>query len=357
MDEMWQKNAQRFVQGLSVQPGELIEVRDSSGRLDVLIETLLAIERVGATPLLQFIPGDYLERLMSEVPPDYLSQWDLHRDKWMKQIDRILILAGARPDLSLAPKDGLDAWQQACDRLTIVEEARRLPYLLVAIPTERGAKQLGFTLDNFEKILLPALGASIEELQNEIDRILTKVGNGRSVTIYSGDHHVLHLELGNREWLSDEGLIDEVDQRRGAIVSNLPAGSIYTTVIEDKTQGSLWLPKAGEATDVVFRFTSGRIVDIEAASGADLLMRQLDSHTGEPRRVSHVGIGLNPYLLETTGWTLVDEHVRGSLFIALGENRYMGGQNESSLNIDYALTGVTLKVDDQIILSEGKVII
>jgi hypothetical protein len=34
---------------------------------------------------------------------------------------------------------------------------------------------------------------------------------------------------------------------------------------------------------------------------------------------------------------LADEHIHGSLFIALGENRYMGGQNASSLNKDYAL--------------------
>ena len=53
---------------------------------------------------------------------------------------------------------------------------------------------------------------------------------------------------------------------------------------------------------------------------------------------------------------MVDEHIHGSLFIALGENRYMGGQNESSLNVDYALAGVTLKVDGQIIVSEGKIV-
>lgn len=112
----------------------------------------------------------------------------------------------------------------------------------------------------------------------------------------------------------------------------------------------------GELIDVEFHFTAGRIVDIEAASGADLLDRELDSHTGEPRRVSHMGLGLNPYLDRPTGWTMVDEHIHGSLFIALGENRYMGGQNESSLNVDYALAGVTFKVDGQIIVSEGKIV-
>ena len=167
----------------------------------------------------------------------------------------------------------LDIWNQTQYRLSVIEENRRLPYLLVAIPTEIGAKQLGLTYDKFKEILLPALGASVEEMQYEIKRVLTKAAIGHAITIRSGDNHDLHLEHGDRIWLSDDGCIDEADWRQGAIVSNLPAGSIYTTVIENRTHGSLWLPKAGEATDVVFRFADGRIVDIEAASGADLLVR------------------------------------------------------------------------------------
>ena len=67
--------------------------------------------------------------------------------------------------------------------------------------------------------------------------------------------------------------------------------------------------------------------------------------------MSHIGIGLNPYLDRPTGWTIVDEHIHGAIFIALGENRYMGGQNELSLNVDYAFSDVTLEVDGRTIVS------
>jgi leucyl aminopeptidase (aminopeptidase T) len=275
----------------------------------------------------------------------------------MQQVDRILVLASAHPDFSLHPSTGRDAWHKAQHRLIALEEERRLPYLLAAIPTGPGAHQLGLGLDEFEQILLPALEASAAELQQEIDRVLNAVQGGKAINIHSGDGQVLHLDHGDRPWLSDDGCIDAVDQQRGAIVSNLPAGSIYTTVLEDSTRGSLWLPKAGAAQDVVLHFSSGRIVDIEAASGADGLARELDSHTGEPRRVSHIGLGLNPRLHRPVGWTLVDEHIHGYLFIALGENQYMGGQNESSLNVDYALAGASLLVDDRAIVTSGRVVV
>ena len=80
-----------------------------------------------------------------------------------------------------------------------------------------------------------------------------------------------------------------------------------------------------------------------------------DAHSGEPRRVGHVGIGLNPFLKEPLGWTLVDEHLLGNVFVSFGENRYMGGHNESSLNVDFALPSAHLRVDGRVLLETGKI--
>jgi len=128
-------------------------------------------------------------------------------------------------------------------------------------------------------------------------------------------------------------------------------------VVETATHGSLWLPRADDAMEVVLYFQGGRVVSIEAASGAESLAALLDRHTGEPRRISHIGVGLNPGLRRPLGWTLVDEHVYGSLFIALGENRYMGGQNESSLNIDFSIPSGTLLVGGRAIVADGSVVV
>ena len=111
MDKRWQAIARRIVQGLGVQPGELVNVRDGTGCLDVLLEISLAIESVGATPLIQLLSNDYLERLWTEVSPDYLSHWDQYRQEWMKQIDRVLVLAGARSEFSLMPSVAVEAWR------------------------------------------------------------------------------------------------------------------------------------------------------------------------------------------------------------------------------------------------------
>lgn len=351
---MWPAIAQRIVRGVGVQAGELIQIRDDTGRFDILLELLLAVERSGGTPLVQLEPLSYMERLWRTVPLRHLERWDQRREEWMHKIDRIIVLGGTQPDLSRVPQAAVKAWLEARQRLTAIEEARKIPFLLVGIPTAQNAHLLGLSLEELEKIMIPALNAPIDQLQNRISQLLGAARRGEEMVIRSGEGYELRLKLGQRPWLSDDGYIDEEDRTLGAIVSNLPAGSIYTTVLEDQTEGQLWLPQAAGAQNAVLTFAHGRVTQITAEAGADQLEALFAQHDDGARRIGHVGVGLNPALTRPIGWPLVDEHVLGYLFISLGENRYMGGENESTLNIDFALPKATLLVDNRPLVVEGR---
>lgn len=356
MNQLWSQLAQRIVQAINIQPGELIQIREGTGRFDVVQEIALAVELLGATPAVELLPARYLERLWNEAPLDYLAQWDKHRLGWMEQYHRVLRLAGADPEIGMVRQEGFQAWLGAIHRLTLCEEERRLPYLVVAIPTAERAAQAGMTLAELEAILLPALAATVDELRQAVAPVLAAV-QGQIFTIRSGQGHELTLHHGDRPWHEDDGQLDDEDWARGAFVLNLPSGDIYTTVVEAATTGSLWLDRAAGAVDVTLLFEEGRIVEFKAASGEDELHALFARHTGEPRRISHIGIGLNPYLHQPVGWTLVDEHIYGQLYFALGENRYMGGQNESSLNVDFTIPQATLLVDGKTVVEQGVVVV
>lgn len=356
LNARWQAAAQRAVDGLGVAEDELILVRDHTGRWDVLQEVLLAIEARGATPLPEIVTAAYLERLIATAPPSHLATWDLHRGRWMHEVDRVLVLQGEPMESTTGePSDARKAWRRAAGRLGEVEEERRLPYLLVGVPTAAHAAMLGASFDELERAILPALEVPAEALRAEISQIMAAVAGGRRLTIQTGDGYELTLTLGNRPWLDDDGDITAEDRERGGVVSNLPAGSIYTTVIEDATFGTIFLPRAAGATGALLHFTDGDVTKVAAEEGADELRALFDQHTGDARRVGHVGIGLNPALHRLLGWVLPDEHVHGCLFLSLGENRYMGGQNASSLNIDFVVPNATLLVDDRVIVRDGVV--
>ncbi len=352
----WQPLAERIVQGVNVQPGELIQVRDHVDRPDVLQAVLLAVDLAGATPLLDFQSPAYLNRWLATASPAAIQQSSHHRLRQLQQVDRVIALSGGMPDFGLAAPATFAAWQALDEALTTIEEERQLPVLVVAVPNQQRADRLGLALADLEARLLPAHLLSSAQCQQIVTTALTRVA-GQQITIVTGAGYTLHLDHGDRAWHGDDGVIDDADRQRQTIVSNLPAGSIYTTVQEEATHGSLYLPQLFEAREVVFHFTAGRIATIEAAQGGDQVATWLDSHSGEPRRISHIGIGLNPHLHAPIGWTLVDEHITGAIFVALGENRYMGGANASSLNHDFAQHGASLQVDGRPIVEAGRVIV
>lgn len=339
-----QQLAQRIVHGIQAQPGEVIQIADRTGRVDWLYEIFLALEKVGATPILDIEPPTFTRWLLTEATIDEVQRFGRHRVTSMQRADRVINLSSGVLDLTGAKAELLAAWRGIAEEVTAIEESRRLPVLVVAIPTEAQAARLGLSLAALEAHILPALALSAEETQQHIQAALATAQGGQQLVIRSGADCVLTMQHGNRTWLTDDGVIDVMDRQRGAVVSNLPAGSIYTTVVESETTGTLYVPRFGAATEVLLHFAQGRIVHIDAATGAAELAAWLDSHSGEPRRISHIGLGLNPALHHPIGWTLVDEHIQGALFVALGENRYMGGENVSSLNYDLALVGATLVV-------------
>lgn len=354
--DLWRTIARRIVQGVGTRSGDLVLVR-GGGDPAVLEEVLLAVEEAGATPLPEIVHPAYLRRLLQGTDPRYLAEWDRHRSMWLRSASAVVTLAGLSPDFSDVPPNALEAWEGAVARLSSLEDERDLPKLVVAVPDSARAASLGITMTDLEAVLLPALAVSAGDLRVEIDRVLPSVTGAGSLLVRTGTSCELRLLQGNRQWLSDDGVIDEPDLVSGAGVSNLPAGSIYTTVIEGATEGTLWLPRAGPAEDVVLRFERGRIVGIQARRGGAELGALFDRHSGESRRISHIGIGLNPRLHHPIGWVLVDEHIHGALFVALGENRYMGGENASSLNVDFCIPTPTVLADDCVIVREGVVVV
>ena len=348
--------AWRAVQGAGVQPGELVLVMDHAGRDDLLRKVLLNVELAGATPLPEIAPPDHIAKVLFAAETEHIAAMDKHRQAWMQQCDRIIVLSGGWLDLKDAPAENIAAWSDAQARLSVIEEAKRTPHIVVAVPNETFAQQLGVTLDELERILHDPIVAPLLDLQNAALRIQHKL-KGDAITLRTGQNCALHMQHGSRPVLMDDGYIDDNDRAQGAVVSNLPAGSVYTTVLEDSAEGALFLPVAGGARDVKMHFSTGRVVKIEAASGADEVEAMFDGHAGDSRRISHIGIGANPHLRKPIGWTLVDEHVWGALFIAFGENRYMGGQNESELNEDFALHDASMDVDGVPLLRNGRIVL
>jgi leucyl aminopeptidase (aminopeptidase T) len=339
---------------VGARPGELILIRDHAGDRAVLEEVMLAVEAAGSTPLPEITNPAYLTQLLTETDPAVLARWDARRREWLHATDRIVKLAGAPLDRSQLSAAALQAWEGATDRLRAIEDERRVPSVLVALPVAGRAAALGLEPRELEEILLPALLTPAAELRAELERLIEAAGSAESLTVQTGNGCELRLRRGGRPWHADDGIIDDADRTSGSHVANLPAGALYTTVVEGATEGDLWLAEAGPAKEVLLHFEGGRVVDIDAREGEAEIAAIFDEASGESRRISHVGIGVNPRLHRSIGWVLVDEHIHGAFLVAFGENRYLGGENSSSLNVDFCSLDATVQVEGKILVERGR---
>ena len=323
--------ARRVVDALPTASGTVL-VRDRCGRAPLVDAVVAECRSRGLDPVVEHVSNERLREILGSSSPAALEQWDVDRTDLTRSVNGLIVLGGWSADLAGLPQGSVSAWVSAVGRVERVLEQRRVPTVVVAVPTDHVARRLGMALPELEARVLPALLVSADSLNEGATSLLRSLRATSEIEVRTGAGTLI-VERGHRPLMVDDGVVDDADVALGAVVSNLPAGSSYWTVIEDATRGDIGLTDGS-----VLRFDGdGRVVD--------------GPYAGE--RISHLGIATNAQVRGTIGWTIVDEHRRGAVFLALGENRYLGGENESTVNVDLLPASPTVVADGAILVDRG----
>ena len=323
--------AQRVVDALPTVTG-IVLVRDRCGRADIVDLVVDECRMRGLDADVEHVSNDRLREMIGSGSPVELARWDLERADRTPAVNGLIVLGGWPADLAGLPTESVQAWAAAAGRVERALEKRNVPTVVVAVPTEYVAERLGVSLAELEARVLPGLLASSTSLSDSAAPFVDALRAHSRVDVMTAAG-TLVVDRGQRPLMIDDGVVDPADIARGAVVSNLPAGSLYWTAIEDATRGEI------ELTDgTVLRFDNGgRVVAGDYVS----------------ERISHLGVAINPLVTGTIGWTIVDEHRPGAVFLALGENRYMGGENESRINVDLIPASPTVVVGGITLVKDG----
>jgi leucyl aminopeptidase (aminopeptidase T) len=349
----WREAARRAVEGLGVAAGGLVTVRDRVGRAEPLRAVVVELEMRGITAVVEVADDVVLGAVLPVTPPEFLAGWGRHRAALLELADGVISISATPPPLDGVPPESLAAWARGRQAMQEVETRRRLPFMVFGVPTGALADEAGMPLAELDALVEEAMAVPAAELQGDAARLLDIAGPAGTLMLETPGCR-LELVREGRAWHTDDGLISAADRERGAVVSNLPTGSVYTTVVEDRTEGTVRLDRMAAARDVVLTFECGRVTGATAGAGdAASVLELLAGHEGEPGRVSHIGVGLNRRLPPPTGWEYLDHCRAGAVFLALGENRYMGGGNASTLNEDYLPTRPTLHADGATLTAGG----
>ena len=173
-------------------------------------------------------------------------------------------------------------------------------------------------------------------------------GKTAKVTTPAGTNITMRIE--GRKCEADTGLVHKPGD-----FSNLPAGEAYIAPVEGSANGVIMVDGAmmGKVKKPIkIMIKDGLAEEISGDFAAKELEKMLEPF-GEPgRNVAELGIGTN-HKAQIVGSVLEDEKVMGTVHMALGDNKSMGGNVSVPSHLDGILLKPTLWIDDKIVMEDG----
>lgn len=208
-----------------------------------------------------------------------------------------------------------------------------------------------------EETMMRAVNADygrIAELSNKLAAMLSKGKEARLVTAKGTD---ISFGIEGRDGHADTGIVPNKGD-----FSNLPAGEAYIAPIENTSNGILVVDGSmgdsgvlsGET--ITLKVINGYAEEISGGKAAAELNEVVESYGKEARNIAELGIGTNDKAA-LIGNILEDEKVFGTVHVAIGNNKSMGGNVDVGVHLDGIIREPTLTIDGREILVKGKLVV
>lgn len=165
------------------------------------------------------------------------------------------------------------------------------------------------------------------------------------------------MDITGRTAFASKGLFHKKGES-----GNLPTGETFVAPLEGTSEGVFVVDgsMAGLGmignTFIKIKVEKGYATDITGGKEARKLIDILDKHGRDARNVAEFGIGTNDKA-KLSGVLLEDEKVMGTVHIALGDNKSMGGSVGVPSHLDGLIKKPTVYFDHKIIMQKGKLLI
>jgi len=208
----------------------------------------------------------------------------------------------------------------------------------------------GITIDSMKRTLALDYKNKVMGPTVRLARLLTRTSQAHVVTPAGTD---ITMSLKGREGEADTGIAHKAGD-----FTNLPAGEAYIAPVEGTANGKIVVDGSMAGVGLIRRpFTmhvkNGYVVKFEGSKEADTI-RELATRVGKfGSNIAELGIGTN-VKAHIVGNVLEDEKAIGTVHIAIGDNRSMGGRVSVPLHLDAILCKPTLSLDGKVIMRDGK---
>jgi len=208
-----------------------------------------------------------------------------------------------------------------------------------------------------EEIMIRGLNADykkIAALTIKLTQILDKT-NIIKVTAPNGTN--IEMDVTGRKAIASKGLFHKKGES-----GNLPTGESFLAPLEGKSNGVFVVDGSMAGIGVIkgkpitIEVKDGLAVNISGGAQAKKLNSILEKYGNDGRNIAEFGIGTNDKA-KLSGLLLEDEKVMGTIHIALGNNKSMGGNVNVPIHLDGVVKKPTVYFDKRLIMKNGKLLI
>ncbi len=190
------------------------------------------------------------------------------------------------------------------------------------------------------------LTADYREVKENCQRMFDAIKNKTNIHLTSPNGTDLTMKLGQYRLDIDDGIYHKLGS-----FGNLPGGEVCTAPDKHSTNGILVVDKMGIfGENIRIEIKDGIAIKIE---GSEKLKDVVEKIGDKARVIAELGIGTNPKA-KLIGVTLEDEKVYETVHVALGNNVNWGGDNDIGFHDDGIVVIPTLRVDNEVVIKDGK---
>ncbi len=224
----------------------------------------------------------------------------------------------------------------------------------------RAASAKGVRIATFpgitEDVMIRGLNADYSKIANLTIKLAKKLDRTSKVRIIAPSGTDISFEIKGRKAIASKGLF----QKKGE-GGNLPTGEAFIAPLEGTANGVFVVDGSMAGVGVVknkpirIEVKDGYAVKISGGSQAKTLEKIHEKFGKLARNIAEFGIGTNDKV-KLSGNLLEDEKVMGTVHIALGDNKTMGGNVNVPIHLDGVIKKPTVWFDDRLIMKDGKLI-
>jgi leucyl aminopeptidase (aminopeptidase T) len=206
------------------------------------------------------------------------------------------------------------------------------------------------------EIMIRCMNADYQKIAERTRRICALMETTSAIKVQAPAGTDITMPIAGRKAHASSGIFRE----RGEW-GNLPTGEAYLAPLEGQSQGVVvvdgsmaGIGMTSQPLRIVVR--DGYATDITGGPEAQKLIALLEPHGRDARTVAEFGIGTNDRAT-LTGVILEDEKVMGTIHIAFGDNKSMGGSVRVASHLDGLIRQPTVWFDDTLVMQNGRLLI